>query len=314
VRGIGDDMPPADVTITTKKPEAPKSDFAFYVNFKRGEGSASRVFAATHDFIKACERLDKELVSSIDSNIETVMMLEDIEAGSLKTWLKNSLRATDDQALKDLDWKPQVGKYLVRAKYLVLQWIDDDEAPRDLSALGRNIQKLASETDVRHMPDYSPIDSNSLLRALGDFQGVKDHLIEGDQATIITPEGDHDMNLIMRWDVEDIQALAVKEIQPVPVPSMNLVVKRPDYLGTSKWDLRHGKRNISAKIEDEDFLAKFQGRRVDVRPGDALRCKLIIEYLYGHDNELLSERYTIEKVHEVLENQFKQIDMFGDGD
>ena len=93
-----------EVTLTTKKPGPPKADFAFYVDFKRGEGSASRVFSATHDFIRACESLDGELLSSIDSNIETVMVLEDIEAGSLKTWLRNSLRAADDQALKDLDW------------------------------------------------------------------------------------------------------------------------------------------------------------------------------------------------------------------
>lgn len=307
-------MPPAEITLTGKEPEPPKSDFAFYVDFRRGEGSASRVFAATHAFITACERLDKELVSSIDSNIETVMVLEDIEAGSLKTWLKNTLRATDDQALKDLDWKPQVGKYLVRAKYLVLEWIDDEEAPRDLPALGRDLQRLAAETDVRHLPDYSPVDPRALINAMTDFQMVKDHLVEGDRAAVITSDSEHEMNITLRWDVESIEELAVKETQSIPVQSINLVVKRPDYLGNAKWDLRHGKKAISAKVEDALFLDEFQGRRVDVRPGDALRCQVVIDHLYGHDNELLSERYIIEKVHEVLENQFHQIDLFGDGE
>ena len=87
----------AEITLTTKKPEPPEADFAFYIDFKRGEGSASRVFSATHDFIRACESLDRELLSSIDSNIETVMVLEDIEAGSLKTWLRNSLYCGDPE-------------------------------------------------------------------------------------------------------------------------------------------------------------------------------------------------------------------------
>ena len=39
----------AEITLTTKKPEPPEADFAFYIDFKRGEGSASRVFSATHD-------------------------------------------------------------------------------------------------------------------------------------------------------------------------------------------------------------------------------------------------------------------------
>jgi hypothetical protein len=61
------------------------------------------VFAATHDFIRACEALDAELVQSIDANIETIMVLEDIQIGSIKTWLRTALNAIDDDALKDLD-------------------------------------------------------------------------------------------------------------------------------------------------------------------------------------------------------------------
>ncbi len=73
-----------EVALTTHKPEPAMSDFPFQIDFKRSEGSASRVFTATRYFILACERLDLELLSSIDSNIETVMVLEDIEASSLR--------------------------------------------------------------------------------------------------------------------------------------------------------------------------------------------------------------------------------------
>lgn len=305
-------MPPAEVTITTHRPEPPDADFAFFIDFKRGEGPASRVFAATHDFITACEHLDRELVTSVDVSIETVMVLEDIEAGSLKIFLRNVLRATEDSALKDLDWKPLVGKYLVRAKYLVLQWIDNEDAPRDLPALGRDIQKLAAETDVRHLPDYTRVGPAPLLRAMKDFQRVKDHFVEGDKVSVITPDGDLEMNLSIHLDIENIEALAVRETQTVNVPSIVLIVKKPDYLGTSMWDLRHGRRTISARIEDAEWLKRFQGRQIDVRPGDALRCQARIDFLYGHDNELITERYTVEKVHEVLETHDDQASLFNE--
>jgi hypothetical protein len=303
----------AEVTLTTRKPEPPKADFAFCIDFKRGEGPASRVFAATHDFIRACERLDRQLLASIDSNIETVMVLEDIEAGSLKTWLRNVLHATDDQALKEVDWRPQVGKYLLRAKYLILRWVDDDLAPSDLPALGRDLQRLASESDVRHLPDYSPVRPDALIGAMTDFQRVKAHLVYGDKASVISEDDTHNMNLTIRWDVEDIEALAIRETQVMAVPSMVFIVRKPDYLGTSKWDLRHGKKPISAKIEDEKWLLNFQSRDVDVRPGDALRCQTRIEMAYGHDNELISEHYYIEKVQSVVENQYQR-SLFQDGD
>ena len=301
----------AELTLTTKKPAPPQADFAFEIDFKRGEGSASRVFAATHDFIKACERIDAELLSAIDSNIETVLVLEDIEVGSIKTWLRNALHATDDQALKELDWRPLVGKYLVRAKYAIIRWVDDDQVPKNLPALAREIQAIATETDVRHLPDYSAPSPKALIDAVREFQGVKNQLLPGDRASYITSDGNSvEMNLSVRWDIEDIEAMAVKETMEFPVAPMILAVKKPDYLGDSKWELRHGKRTVSAKIEDVDWVRRFQARQVDVRPGDALKCDVRISHLYGHDNELLTERYTIVKVNDVLVDTYSQAVLF----
>ena len=307
-------MPSSHVVLTTKHPEIPKADFAFCIDFKKGEGSASRVFSATHEFIKACEHLDRKLITSIDANIETVMVLEDIEAGSLKTWLRNVISAIDDQALKDLDWKFLVGKYLVSAKYCVLNWINKEEdEPRDLLSLSREIQDLAAETDVRHIPDYAPISPSALINAVKDFENVKEILSEGDKASFITSDREVEINLKIKLDIENIEALAVKETQTHSVPSMVLIIKKPDYLGSSMWDLRYGQRAISVKIEDNKWLKEFQDRKVDVRPGDALRCQVRIEMLYGHDNELIREKYYIEKVHSVEENQYyRQTTLFAE--
>ena len=299
-------MASTDVTLTTRKPKPPQADFAFYVDFNKEKGPASRVFAATHQFIKACERLDRELVTSIDINIETVMVLEDIEAASLKTWLRSELQAADDQAIRDLDWKPLVSKYLVRAKYLILRWIDEDEAPKDLLSLGREIQNLAAETDVRHIPDYTPPQPGTLINEIKDFEEVKDHLVEGDEASmLLSDEESANFNLSIRLDIEDIEALAVREVLTHSVQSMVMIVKKPDYLGASMWELRHGKQALLARMEDEEWLRKFQSRDIDVRPGDALNCAVRIDMYYGHDNELVSQKFYVSKVHAVLENQYK---------
>lgn len=300
--------------MTTKRPEPPQADFAFEIDFVRGEGSPSRVFLAINDFIRGCARLDKELAHAIDNHIETVLVLEDIQTGSIKVWLRNALRATDDDALKTLDWKPQVGKYLVRAKYVVLRWLENDgTAPKSLPALAREIQEIATETDVKYLPDYQPPSPKALLDAARDFQGAKNQLLPGDRVTYIPRDGKPlEMNLSTRWDIESIEAMAVKETVKFPVAPMILAVKKPDYLGDSKWELRHGKKSISAKIEDVTWLKRFQNREVDVRPGDALRCDVQIEHLYGHDNELLTDKYTILQVNDVLVDSYHQDGFFDD--
>lgn len=293
--------------VTTKRPEPPESDFAFVINFKKGEAPASRVFSATSEFINACERLDRQLVSSIDANIETVMVLEDVTAGSLKTHLRTALHAIDDQALKSLNWKPAVGKYLVRSKYTVLRWFEDDKTPRSLPELRREIQKLAAETDVRHIPDYAPVSAGSLINAAKDFDRVKDHLSPDDSAAMIVSEDEEaSFNIKNRLDVDAIEALAISETQIHTVSTMVLIVKKPDYLGSSMWDFRYGNKPIPAKIEDGAWLNTFQDRGIDIRPGDALRCEVRIEVSYGHDNELLAEKYFVTRVHQVVENQFDQ--------
>jgi len=304
----------SSVTLSSDPPAPPPdAEFAFVIDFVKGSGSASRIFGATHDFIKACEALDAELVQSIDASIETIMVLEDIQIGSIKTWLRSALTSVNDDALKDLDWKKAVGKYLVDAKYAVITWTESPDAPATLPALRRELQQIASNTDVRHLPDYAPPSPGALIKAMADIQGVKSRLISGDRAIMVTPTGDVEMNLSIHWNVDDIEALAVARTLTSPPAQMILAVKRPDYLGASMWDLRHGKRTVQAKMEDANWLKKFQARAVDVRPGDALRCMVATKLLYGHDNELLSEHFSVVEVLEVLPNTIEIVELpFGE--
>src|SRR5581483_11674669 len=233
----------------------------------------------------------------------------------IKVWLRNALHAVEDDALKTLDWKPAVGKYLVKAKYAVIRWIDDGSTPKSLPALAKEIKQIATDTDVKHLPDYQSPSPTALLEAVKDFQAVKEQLSPGDRAIYEPRDGEPiEMNLTVRWDIDEIEEMAVKQTMTFPLAPMILAVKKPDYLGDSKWELRHGKRTISAKIEDEKWLKRFQGRQVDVRPGDALKCDVRIENLYGHDNELLAERYTIVRVAEVLPDSYKQGGLFDGAD
>ena len=113
-------------------------DFGFSIDFKAesGIGPASRVFLAMKTFVEACEHIDRALVTSIDSSIKPVIMLEDLREGSLKAFFRMALEALDDQALKELNWKPAIGKYLVNAKYLLLEWAENkDKTPEQIGSL-----------------------------------------------------------------------------------------------------------------------------------------------------------------------------------
>ena len=295
----------ASITLSTEKPSLPSSDFAFLIDFKKGEGSPGRVFQATHAFIEACEAFDKALVASIDSRIQPVMVLEDIEAASLKTYFKNLLEATDNEALKHITWKPLVGQYLVKAKYAVLRWLNNEEGPKNILVLLKHINELAENTEVLQIPYYTEVKAAALKKVLEDYEGIKEHLIEGDKAVMIVSDSEQaHFNLSSRLNIDAIEQLATRETEKHIVPRMVLVVKKPDYLGDSMWDFRHGEALVKATIEDAEWIQGFRERRVTIMPGDALRCQVRIETRYGYDNEVIAVKHYVEKVLDVITAQY----------
>ncbi len=83
-----------------------KADYCIEIDFEKSSKNPSRVFHTMYELIETFEFADRSLVQSIDSKIEPILMLEDIEIESIKTWLRNILTAIDDDALKNMDWRP----------------------------------------------------------------------------------------------------------------------------------------------------------------------------------------------------------------
>lgn len=166
------------------------ADFAFAIDFKRGEGNPRRVFDAASALIHGFELLDAALATSVDELLEPLLVLEDVESESLKVWLRNVLNAIDDDAIKKLDWKPIVGAYLLKAKYIVLEYCDSGDASTlpAIDQLKQSLQSLAEQTDVRHLPAYPPINDAKLIAAIDRLQGAKRDLTAGDRI-IIESEG-----------------------------------------------------------------------------------------------------------------------------
>ena len=289
-----------ELQIKGEPAESSSADFALIIDFKKGEGSPTRVFSAVKDLIEAFHAIDKVLLQSIDSNIKPLMMLEDVEKGSLKVRLRNVLTAIPDDALKNLEWKKIVGPYLLNGKYKVLDWLDEDK-PKSLPNLQKDLQKLAKETGVRRLPDYSSPDPNKLIKGIKKIQKAKDNLLPEDQAFFEVGDQKHKIGISSHFEHDDLEKLAIKQTIMEPPVKMTLIVKKPDYLESSKWDFRIKKQTISAKIKDSDFISNFQGRKLDVRPGDALECTVVIETVYGFDDKEISKTYVISEVLRVLD-------------
>ncbi len=293
-----------------------KGDFCITVDFDKNSKNPERVFVSISEMIVAFKNLDNNLTTSIHSGITPVLMLEDIESGSIKTWLKQGLEQVNDNALMNLDWKPLVGQYLVKAKYFVLDFISQRSSITDASEIKQlqsGLYELAEQTNVNQFPSYAPI---TLPKLIGNIQEINNSLqkLEGnDKVTFSSNHGDATFNLDFAFVPSEIEDLLTKEtIEQDSI--MILKIKKPDYLGNSQWDFKYDKRSISAKITHLDWVTRFQRRLVDVRPGDSLKAKVHTAVKYGFDMNVINTSYEVIEVIDIIKDESFPTSLFNDED
>ncbi|MFC1870405.1 hypothetical protein ACFLYE_03970 [Chloroflexota bacterium] len=291
-----------------------KADFCIEMLYKKDSENPSRVFRSMSELIDTLQDIDRHLVSSIDVNIEPILLLEDIETGSIKVWLRNLLTVVPDDAAYNLDWKPIVGQYLVKAKKAMVDFIDKKTTISDVSEvkpLEDEIYQLAENTKVRWLPAYTRVPPKLLLEGMQKISQSLSHLSKEDKAKYIIPnQPESEFNLTFNIAPESIEDLLAKETL-TSESEMIFKVKKPDYLGDSMWDMRHGKGVIQVRILDKKWLEQFQRRKVDIRPGDSIRAIVEISNKYDADGELISTHFNANEILGVIPlPSHEQTDMF----
>jgi hypothetical protein len=278
-------------------------DIEIKIDFKEDDGSAARVFEIASSLIHAFEDLDRVLTTSVDSSIRTTLILEDIEKSSLKILLRNVLKSLDDQALKDLDWKKQVGTYLLQAKHAALKWLDQDMpegATAPIEDLTDHIRELAQATDVRHLPDYPPLNNARIAQPLDAIQRAKRRFKPGEGLTITLDDREYSVDLTSHWLPSDHLPKTTAESELSNDVHMVLVIRRPDLLQDTQWQFRHGKTTVAAPIADHDWMDQFRAGAFPLKPGDALRVLMRFEYKYDANGDLIEQKTSIVRVFEVI--------------
>lgn len=296
------------VSFLGEEPMKPtEADFGVTVDFAKGESDPVKIFECITVLLDGFRKLDKITISALDSHVEPIMVLEDVEASSITAWVRNRLHQVDDQALKEFDWKQQVGVYAVKAKYRVLEYLNQNEAANErvrLIQLRDDLGKLASEPQFRYLPLPAAIPLEDLVAPLDRIQESRALLSKADRLIVRTDDRNFEVDLSVTKKPSDYLAEPVADTTKGQIP-MTLLVRRPDYLGDTLWEFRHGKQPVEAHVRDADWLARFRVGQEVITPGSALVC--LVDYEYGYDDkgELRTQKHDVAKVLRVI-NQTSQ--------
>jgi hypothetical protein len=188
-------------------------------------------------------------------------------------------------------------KFLARGTLAIIAWMDGSST-HQLADLQQALRVLAWGTSITTSAHPVLPSSADLVAAIAAWQKAKAGLAAGSSVRISTNNGSTELDL--GKTISEPRALLQARKLVNHSADMIFVVEMPDYQATGQWQLKHGETRTAAYCEPGTLLDRFYRRELDVRPGDALRCRVDFETSYGPDHEVLSERYRIVEVLEVL--------------
>lgn len=281
-----------------------ESDYTYelYLDFQKAEGDPSRIFHAMGGLIDALSSLDRDVGQLLSVHYEPQIVLEDLSTGSIRAWLGEIIKEMPDDALRNLEVKKIVGHFLLKAKYLIVKWCEAKEKIEDLADIQQledQIEKAAEETDIKSIPAYSSIDRKQLLSHINSIQNAMSSLEERDYIEYRSSVGNARFNGQLAISSKIISEWLTKEVHTTQGPRI-LKVKKPDYLGKSKWAFRYNGHAIEAKISHLAWLSDFQNGGIAVGPGDSIRAELKEDIAFGYEGEIVHVWYEVLQVYEVI--------------
>lgn len=273
--------------------ESVEGEIALVIDYTPGKSEALVVLAGAMRLIESLDKLDHCLLSSIDTSLEPVSILNDVQHSSLKILLARALRKMPDDALGGLDWKKWVGGLLVKGKWLLLQKLDADapEVGKALEALRPDYQAAPG------LAGFTPPRLVDMQEALDDVSHARASL--GNQAvTIQTEMGDIDLP----WVPGRLDDLTAPEVVATITNAGRefLKVKSPDMLGQSQWTVMRAGRAIRVDLLHRAWLDGYQHGATALSPGDSLDCAFEETIAYDDRRNEIGRKLSVVEVFGVV--------------
>ncbi|NEO53392.1 MAG: hypothetical protein F6K54_10040 [Okeania sp. SIO3B5] len=271
------------------------ADFGYKIDFARDTEDPGRVFRAMLGLIEFSKVTDNTLIKYLDVEIESNLVLENIQQGSFIVWFKNILKPVD--ANQKINVK-SICSYLGIGKLDIIKFINDRNTINNRSEileLQEILKESAQETESNPLDIYTAPSDEELLLIIDKLHKPNYELQEADKLYYLTRNSNFPINRNFSLSEESKENLVFKDIIKDD-REMILKVKKLDLLGQSKWEFKHGKSRIEAKVADLKWLESFKNRDIVIFPGDAIKAIVEVIEKYDFSGELVSSQYTIKEV------------------
>jgi hypothetical protein len=280
------------------------NELIFEVNLLfRENKNAIEAFNQLIKFYEVLNDFDRTIVRNIGQNIFTSYELEDVEFSSLKTKLTQALKAIPDDLIKDFQVKKAIGYLLIKVKYWFIKLLADEKNVSSKGQIEKVTDKINSE--IRELGStyniiVTQINNYTVLNALDELVKETNSLKDKELLEYRSKAG----NVFISKGVQLNKPKILSELGQTTIVNETteiLKIKKVDMLSEQpKWDFLQGKKNLSAKMLDKDWLDEFHSRQVVIKPEDALMVTLRTTHTYTPNFEDKKTECEIVKIISVI--------------
>ncbi len=270
-----------------------EGEVGLVIDYEPGKSEALTVLQSAMRLIQGLDALDHALLSSINTSLEPVSILNDVQHSSLKMLLKRVLKAVPDDALGSLEWRAWVGGILVKGKHKLLAKLDspNEEIQSTLNELKQDYLNAPNST-----VGYEPPQLEQTLSALNQIKSAR-AIMPNSKVTFQTELGDIDLPYV---DAEFTVESITTETNYKSTGRDLFKVKSPDMLGNAQWKVKHAGRAIDVKITHESWLNEYHARSINIAPHDSLDADYTQEIMYDDNQVEVSNTITLTYIHRVV--------------
>jgi hypothetical protein len=228
-------------------------EIGIVIEYEAGVARAKDVMQGALSLIDALDKLDHALLSSIDTSLEPVSILNDVQHSSLKILLKRVLEKIPDEHLKSLDWKKWVGGILVEGKHNLLKKLD--ASPAEIAIELKRIE-----------PYYKnpPVSGGLIGYETPKIEAIKEALL----AVSTARDTQGNSNVTVQTELGDIALPYLNQAKVTEQPEeetsfegtsrVTLSLVSPVFKDGNKWRFNDGLSDFAAAILDTDFIAQVE--------------------------------------------------------
>lgn len=276
------------------EPQNIEGEIGLVIDYEPGITLAVDVLQAAMEMVGALDRLDSALLSSVNSSLQPVSVLNDIQHSSIKMLLTRALKNAPDELISNLDSKKWVGGILLKGKYRLLQNLEAD-APQ-VNAVLRDMA-----ADYQAAPagliGYSTPKVSEVLDALDGVVQARAAL-PGQRMEVQTELGDVIIPFAQKREERSVNASPQHSVTNTGVEFFK--IKSPDMLGSAQWQVIRNGRTTRVDLLHQKWLEAYQMREFSLLPGDSLKCEFEETISYDRDGNEVERHLAIIQVLQVI--------------